>query len=98
MVVVSSCRKVFRSVGKRAQPHEVFYMSLQTAHPLDWYLRILVWGVGGRRDDVRSAWPSDALGYTRATMAGYKGFAKSQDGANPIKPASVRIGGCNSPP
>ncbi len=24
-------------------------------------------------------------GYTRATMAANKGFAKSQDGANPIK-------------
>lgn len=29
------------------------------------------WEEGG--DDVRSAWPFDALGYTRATMAGTKG-------------------------
>ncbi len=44
-------------------------------------------------DDVKSAWPSDALGYTRATMAGTKGFAKPQGGANPKKPVSVRIEG-----
>ena len=30
------------------------------------------WEEGG--DDVRSAWPFDTLGYTRATMAGYKGL------------------------
>ena len=26
-------------------------------------------GLGGSRDDARSAWPSDALGYTHVTMA-----------------------------
>ena len=35
------------------------------------------------------------LGYTRATMVGTKA-AKPRGGANPIKPVSVQIVGCNS--
>ncbi len=36
-------------------------------------------------------------GDTHATMEPTKGFAKSQDGANPINGFSVGIEGCNSP-
>ena len=44
-------------------PHPVFYMSPETA----------VFNTEEGRDDVKSAWPSDTLGYTRVTMAVTKG-------------------------
>ena len=46
-------------------------------------------------DDARSAWPSDALGYTHNTMVvteGCEGVIRSQ----PLKTTSVRIEVCNS--
>ena len=45
--------------GNERNPYSMFYMSLRTA---------LFLGEEGE-DDVKSAWPSDTLGYTRATMA-----------------------------
>ena len=53
------------------------YESARTLHAS----RAKFWEEGG--DDVKSAWPSDALGNTRATMAGTKGsqtarWSKSQ--------------------
>ena len=50
--------------GNERNPYPMFYMSSGTA---------LFLGEEGE-DDVKSAWPSDALGYTRATMAVTKGL------------------------
>ncbi len=59
-MVVSMCREALPSMGKHAQPSFcVFYVTEYC--PLA--------GEEGE-DDVKSAWPSDALGYTRGTMAG----------------------------
>ena len=49
--------------GNERNPCRVLYLSHETA-PAN--------GEEGG-DDVKSAWPSDALGYTRATVAGTKG-------------------------
>ncbi len=63
MVVVSMCREALPSMGKHAQP-----ASCVSSVTGDCPLR----GEEGA-DDVKSAWPSDALGYTRGTMAGTMG-------------------------
>src|SRR3989344_6360817 len=63
MVAVSSCLEMFPSVGKRAQP-------LPRVTSVTGDCRLLP-EEGG--DDVKSAWPSDALGDTHATMADTKG-------------------------
>ena len=49
-------------------------------------------------DDVKSAWPSDAWGHTRDTIAVTTG-CNADVKAEPIliKTAPVRIEGCNSP-
>ncbi len=85
-VVVSSCREVFPSVGKRAQPSSC--------------VRLFTGDCGGNAeeggDDVRSAWllrPGRHTCYNAAD----KGFAKPRGGANPRKRRSVRIAGCNPP-
>jgi hypothetical protein len=62
-MVVSSCREAFPSVGKRAQPASHVTCVMGDC-PRE--------GEEGA-DDVKSAWPSDALGYTRGTMAGTMG-------------------------
>ena len=74
--------------GNERNPCRVLQVSRETA----------VFHTEEGEDDVKSAWPFDTLGYTHVTMAGTTGFVKSQDGTNPIKPSSVRIGGCNLPP
>ena len=48
-------------------------------------------------DDVKSAWSSDALGDTRATMAGTAGSQAVTRSESPKNPVSVGIVGCNSP-
>ena len=54
-----------KSVNER-NPHFVLYFSQRTA--------LVNREEGG--DDVKSAWPSDALGYTRATMASNNEFCE----------------------
>jgi len=63
MVAVSSCLEMFPSVGKRAQP-----LPRVTSVTGD---RPVLGEEGG--DDVKSAWPSDALGDTHATMVSTTG-------------------------
>ena len=62
---LSSARTLKRSLkwGNERNPYPVFYMSRETA--------VFHTEEGG--DDVKSAWPSDALGNTRVTMAGTMG-------------------------
>jgi hypothetical protein len=71
---LSSARAVRCSVksGNERNPCRVLQVSLETAQPKA-YLEKYVsgWEEGG--DDVKSAWPSDALGDTHATMAGTMG-------------------------
>jgi hypothetical protein len=62
-MVVSMCREALPSMGKHAQP-ALRVSSVSENCPLA--------GEEGA-DDVKSAWPSDALGYTRGTMAGTMG-------------------------
>lgn len=69
--------------GNERNPRSVLYVSRKTA---------LFWGEEGG-DDVRSAWPSDTLGDTHATMAGTKGLPRSNPELIPRKPAPVRIEG-----
>ncbi len=38
-------------------------------------------------DDVKSAWSSDALGYTRATMAGTASLKQTREGERISKPS-----------
>ena len=61
----SSARTLKRSLkwGNERNPYPAFYMSQETA----------VFNTEEGGDDVKSAWPSDALGHTRVTMAGTKG-------------------------
>ena len=49
------------------------------------------------RDDVKSAWSSDDLGYTRATMGCHNGLRSRKAELIPPNHPSVRIEGCNSP-
>ena len=49
-------------------------------------------------DDVKSAWSSDALGDTRATMARTESISKPARGSESLNLVSVRIGVCNSTP
>jgi len=49
--------------GNERNPCPAFYMSQETA----------VFNTEEGGDDVKSAWPSDTLGYTRVTMAGTNG-------------------------
>ena len=49
--------------GNERNPYLAFYMSRETA----------VFNTEEGGDDVKSAWPSDTLGYTRVTMVGTKG-------------------------
>ena len=83
---MSSARVVRCSVksGNERNPYRVLYMSRETAQHTEYKLgnskykfrlsaslQIVCGEEGG--DDVRSAWPSDALGNTRATMDSTKG-------------------------
>ena len=63
---LSSARAVRCSVqsGNERNPHPALQVSRETA--------LFLGEEGG--DDVKSAWPSDALGHTRATMADTKGL------------------------
>ena len=55
--------------GNERNPHSVFDLSQRTAPVFAYdYSSQSKTGEEGA-DDVKSAWPSDALGYTRATMA-----------------------------
>gem|GEM_PF-2626400 len=87
MVVVSMCREALPSMGKHAQPaSRVRYVAGDCPRE----------GEEGA-DDVKSACPFDALGYTRDTMAettGCKVVRRSQSYTNS---APVRIEGCNLP-
>src|SRR3989338_8775404 len=58
MAVVSSWLELFPSVGERTQP----------SSPVIRVRRDCPDFREGSEDDAKSAWPSDALGYTRATM------------------------------
>ncbi len=60
--------------GNERNPHRVLYMSHGTA-PVFVQEQQCSWIRTGEEgaDDVKSAWPSDVRGYTRATMAGTKG-------------------------
>src|SRR3989338_1907624 len=58
MVVVSSWRESFPSVGQRTQPSSPV-IRVRRDGP--------IYGKEGE-DDAKSAWPSDALGHTHATM------------------------------
>ena len=49
-------------------------------------------------DDVKSAWSSDALGDTRATMGRYNGTPSRETEQIPPKLPPVQIGVCNSTP
>ena len=62
---LSSARTLKRSLKwvNERNPYPAFYMSRETA----------VFNAEEGGDDVKSAWPSDALGHTRATMAITKG-------------------------
>ncbi len=86
---LSSARAVRCSVksGNERNPCDVLDMSHQTAQ--------VNWEEGG--DDVKSAWPSDALGYTHVTMGKNKGLLNRKVEPIPSKFPSVQIGGCNSP-
>ena len=44
-------------------------------------------------DDVKSAWPSDALGYTHDTMGVYNGLPNREVELIPSKAPPVQIGG-----
>jgi hypothetical protein len=71
---LSSARVVRCSVksGNERNPYRVLYMSRETAQNfVHNFLWIRFWEEGG--DDVKSAWPFDALGNTRATMDSTKG-------------------------
>ena len=71
---MSSARAVRCSVksGNERNPYRVLYMSRETAR--NFVHNILRTGFREEcGDDVKSAWPSDALGDTRATMVGTKG-------------------------
>ncbi len=87
---LSSARAVRCSVksGNERNPYDVLYLSHQTA------------SVNGEEggDDVKSAWPSDALGHTHVTMGRNKGLPNRKVEPIPTKLPSVQIGGCNSPP
>src|SRR5687767_15010010 len=48
-------------------------------------------------DDVKSAWPLCLGQHARYNRRSQR-VATTQVEANPLKPASVQIGGCNSPP
>ena len=54
--------------GNERNPHCLLYMSGETAQPFE-FLKKNSGGWEEGEDDARSAWPSDALGYTRVTMA-----------------------------
>ena len=59
-------------LGNERNPCRVLYVSLETAQPKAYFQKYVSgWEEGG--DDVKSAWPSDALGDTHATMAGTMG-------------------------
>ena len=49
-------------------------------------------------DDVKSAWPFDALGYTHDTMGSNNGLPSRKAELIPSNLPPVRIGGCNLPP
>ena len=49
-------------------------------------------------DDVKSAWPFDALGYTHDTMGSNNGLPSREAELIPSNLPPVRIGGCNLPP
>jgi hypothetical protein len=72
---LSSARVVRCSVksGNERNPCRVLYMSHETAQTIvhERFSWPAVWEEGG--DDVKSAWPFDALGDTRDTMAGTEG-------------------------
>ena len=54
--------------GNERNPYSVLQVSPRTAQPKEWKkFYFSGWEEGG--DDVKSAWPFDALGYTRVTMA-----------------------------
>jgi hypothetical protein len=76
MVVVSSCFEGSLKWGNERNPYYALQVSRETAQPK------VSEEEGG--DDVKSAWPFDALGYTRVTMA-LQWVANPRGGANPIK-------------
>jgi len=57
-MAVSSWRELFSSVRKRAQPLSYVISVIGDYHTL----------YEGSGDDVKSAWPSDALGHTHVIM------------------------------
>ena len=62
--------------GNERNPYYALQVSRETAQPFDrepkqFGSRAEGWEEGG--DDVKSAWPFDALGYTRVTMVGTMG-------------------------
>ncbi len=76
---LSSARGVscwVNSYNKR-NPYRVLFVSHETA--------VVNTEEGG--DDVKSAWPSDALGDTHVTMGSNKGSLRRKALANPIKPS-----------
>ncbi len=87
---LSSARAVRCSVksGNERNPYLVLQVSQETA------------SVNGEEggDDVKSAWPSDALGDTHVTMGRNKGLPNRKVELIPAKLPLVQIGVCNSTP
>ena len=81
---VVRCR--VKSFNER-NPHQMLNYSSETA----------VFKAEEEGDDVKSAWSSDALGHTRATMASNNGSLSRKTELIHLNLASVQIEGCNSP-
>ena len=69
--------------GNERNPRRLLYVSDETAR--------VDWEEGG--DDVKSAWPSDALGYTHDTMESNNVLPSRETELIPPNLSSVRIGG-----
>ena len=74
--------------GNERNPYCLLYVSGETAR--------VDLEEGG--DDVKSAWPFDALGYTHDTMGRNNGLPSREAELIPSNLPPVRIGGCNLPP
>ena len=86
---MSSARVLRCSVqsGNERNPHCLLQMSGETA--------LSKREEGG--DDVKSAWPSDALGYTRVTMAGTKGRQPARGSQSHQNFPQFRLGAATRP-
>ena len=72
---LSSARVLKRSLkwGNERNPHLALQVSQGTAQPKVYLNERCIVGWEEGADDVKSAWPFDTLGHTRATMASTMG-------------------------